>query len=86
MNLNFIGLVYRLGSPRWFYQKTQRWLPWLSLMLCSLCYRSSLGLAYAPPDAKQAIVFVLSSLFPASVVALAGYYIMAIAGGLNLAN
>ena len=22
---------HRLGSPRWFYQTTGRWLPWLSV-------------------------------------------------------
>ena len=76
---------HRLGSPRWFYQKTQRWLPWLSaitliLLLTGLVW----GLAFAPQDAKQGTSFrIIYVHVPASVVALAGYYIMAIAGAVG---
>jgi ABC-type transport system involved in cytochrome c biogenesis permease subunit len=77
---------HRLGSPRWFYQKTQRWLPWLSLITLSLLIAGLVwGLAYAPPDAKQGNSFRIIYLHvPASVVALAGYYLMAIAGAVGL--
>ena len=77
---------HRLGSPRWFYQKTQRWLPWLSVITLSLVITGLIwGLAYAPPDAKQGNSFRIIYLHvPASVVALAGYYIMAIAGAVGL--
>ena len=77
---------HRLGSPRWFYQKTQRWLPWLSLVMLTLMVTGLVwGLAFAPPDAKQGNSFRIIYLHvPASIVALAGYYFMAIAGAIGL--
>lgn len=77
---------HRLGSPRWFYDKTSRWLPWfapltLVLMLAGLIW----GLGFAPIDAKQGnsyrIIFIH---MPAAALALAGYYLMAIAGAVGL--
>ncbi len=87
MNLNLQWTwFHRLGSPRWFYQKTQRWLPWLSVITLSLLIIGLVwGLAFAPQDAKQGNSFRIIYLHvPASVVALAGYYIMAIAGAVGL--
>ena len=87
MNLNLQWTwFHRLGSPRWFYQKTQRWLPWLSILTLSLLITGLVwGLAFAPQDAKQGNSFRIIYLHvPASVVALAGYYIMAIAGAVGL--
>ena len=87
MNLNLQWTwFHRLGSPRWFYQKTQRWLPWLSVITLSLLIIGLVwGLAFAPQDAKQGNSFRIIYLHvPASVVALAGYYIMAVAGAMGL--
>ena len=87
MNLNVKWTwFHRLGSPRWFYQKTQRWLPWLSLLTLSLLTTGLVwGLAFAPEDAKQGNSFrIIYVHVPASVVALAGYYMMAIAGAVGL--
>ena len=87
MNLNLQWTwFHRLGSPRWFYQKTQRWLPWLSVITLSLLIIGLVwGLAFAPQDAKQGNSFRIIYLHvPSSVVALAGYYIMAIAGAVGL--
>ena len=87
MNLNVQWTwFHRLGSPRWFYQKTQRWLPWLSMLTLSLLITGLVwGLAFAPEDAKQVNSFrIIYVHVPASVVALAGYYIMAIAGAVAL--
>ena len=73
MNLNFQWTwFHRLGSPRWFYQKTQRWLPWLSLLTLSLLATGLVwGLAFAPEDAKQGNSFrIIYVHVPASVVAL----------------
>jgi heme exporter protein C len=77
---------HRLGSPRWFYQKTQHWLPWLAVATFALLVAGLVwGLAIAPPDAKQGNSFRIIYLHvPASVVALAGYYIMAISGAVGL--
>ena len=87
MNLNVKWTwFHRLGSPRWFYQKTQCWLPWLSLLTLSLLITGLVwGLAFAPEDAKQGNSFrIIYVHVPASVVALAGYYMMAIAGAVGL--
>ena len=77
---------YRLGSPRWFYETTGRWLPWLwTLTLLLLTAGLVWGLGYAPQDAKQGNSFRIIYLHvPVSFLALAGYYLMAIAGAIDL--
>lgn len=77
---------HRLGSPRWFYQKTQRWLPWLAVITFSLIAVGLVwGLAFAPQDARQGNSFRIIYLHvPASILALVGYYVMAIAGAVGL--
>ena len=77
---------HRLGSPRWFYHTTSRWLPWLSLITGALLITGLVwGLAFAPEDARQGNSFRIIYLHvPASVLALAGYYVMAIAGAVGL--
>lgn len=77
---------HRLGSPRWFYQKTERWIPWLAVAAIALLVCGTVwGLAFAPPDAKQGNSFRIIYLHvPASFLALAGYYIMAVAGAVGL--
>lgn len=77
---------HRLGSPRWFYEKTERWLPWLAvitalLMLTGLVW----GLAFAPVDAKQGNSYrIIYIHVPVSFLALAGYYVMAISGAVGM--
>ena len=77
---------YRLGSPRWFYQKSGKWLPWLAIAsLLLLSVGLVLGLGFAPQDAKQGNSFrIIYVHVPASFLALAGYYVMAIAGAIGL--
>ncbi|MGB1158318.1 MAG: heme ABC transporter permease [Porticoccaceae bacterium] len=77
---------HRLGSPRWFYHITSQWLPWLSIVTGALLITGLVwGLAYAPEDARQGNSFRIIYLHvPASVLALAGYYVMAIAGAVGL--
>lgn len=81
-----LRLYHQLASPRWFYDMSGRYLPWLAiptllLLLIGLVW----GLAYAPVDAKQGnsyrIIFIH---VPSSFLALAGYYVMAIAGIIGL--
>ena len=77
---------HRMGSPRWFYEKSGKWLPWLAaLSLLLLVVGAVWGLAFAPTDAKQGnsyrIIFIH---VPASFLALAGYYVMAISGAIGL--
>lgn len=77
---------HRLGSPRWFYEKTQAWLPWLTaITLVLLVVGSIWGLAFAPADAKQGNSYrIIYIHVPAAFLALAGYYIMAISGAIGL--
>jgi len=77
---------YRLGSPRWFYETTGRWLPWLAAVtLLLLSIGLVWGLGFAPQDAKQGNSFRIIYLHvPVSFLALAGYYLMAIAGAIGL--
>jgi heme exporter protein C len=77
---------HRLGSPRWFYQASGKWLPWLSILAVSLlCLGMVWGLAFAPQDAKQGNSFrIIYIHVPASFLALAGYYVMALAGAVGL--
>lgn len=81
-----VQIWHQLASPRWFYEMSTRWLPWLMvLVIVLLLWGAAWGLAYAPPDARQGnsyrIIFIH---VPASFIALAGYYIMAAAGIIGL--
>ena len=77
---------HRLGSPRWFYHNSARWLVWLCPIAAAVVLGGLVwGLAIAPEDAKQGNSFRIIYLHvPASFLALAGYYIMAIAGAVGL--
>ncbi len=77
---------HRLGSPRWFYEKTNGWLLWLGLAaLALLLTGAAWGLGFAPMDAKQGNSYrIIYIHVPASFLALAGYYIMAISGAVGL--
>jgi heme exporter protein C len=77
---------HKLGSPRWFYGIGGSWLPWLASIAGVLLLVGAVwGLAFAPEDFKQGnsyrIIFVH---VPAAFIALAGYYVMAIAGAISL--
>ena len=77
---------HRLGSPRWFYEKTSRWMPWLlGVTLLLLAIGVVWGLAYAPMDSKQGNSYrIIYIHVPAAFLALAGYYVMAIAGAVGI--
>jgi heme exporter protein C len=81
-----LNFYHKLGSPRWFYEISGRWLPWLAPLTLALLVTGFVwGLAFAPADMKQGnsyrIIFIH---VPTSFLALAGYYIMAIAGVIGL--
>ena len=83
MNWTFL---HKLGSPRWFYGISGRWVPWL-LVLSALILLPALiwGLAFAPPDYLQGnsyrIIFIH---VPSSFLAQAIYMMMAVAGAITL--
>lgn len=77
---------HKLGSPKWFYQNSGKWLPWIAVITALLLLVGlTWGLAFAPMDAKQGNSFrIIYIHVPAAFLALAGYYIMAISGAVGL--
>ena len=77
---------HKLGSPRWFYQISGKFLPWLALASVLLIVTGVVwGLAFAPQDARQGNSFrIIYIHVPASFLALAGYYVMAAAGAVGM--
>lgn len=77
---------HRLSSPRWFYEKTGSWLPWLAVLaVVTLIIGAIWGLCYAPPHAQQGNSYrIIYIHVPSSFLALAGYYVMAISGAIGL--
>lgn len=77
---------HRLGSPRWFYEKTNKWPFWLGLIAVTLLVvGAAWGLAFSPMEYKQGNSYrIIYIHVPAAFLALAGYYIMAISGAVGL--
>jgi heme exporter protein C len=77
---------HRWGSPPWFYQMSSKLLPWLTIFTAMLIITGTVwGLAFAPEDARQGNSFRIIYLHvPVSFLALAGYYLMALAGCIGL--
>jgi len=77
---------HKLGSPRWFYQISGKWLPWLSVIAVALISTGIVwGLLFAPADFKQGNSFrIIYIHVPSSAIAMAGYIMMAVAGGISL--
>ena len=77
---------HKLGSPRSFYHISGKCLPWLASATVLLIATGVVwGLAFAPPDARQGNSFrIIYIHVPASFLALAGYYVMAIAGAVGM--
>lgn len=77
---------HRLGSPKWFYEKTTPWMPWLGILAGLILVAGSIwALAFAPISAQQGNSYRIMYIHvPASIVSMAAYYVMAIAGGVGL--
>jgi len=77
---------HRLGSPRWFYEKTSPWMPWLAaITLIMFVVGCTWGLAFAPIHSQQGNSYrIIYIHVPSSFLAMAGYYIMAISGAVGL--
>ena len=83
MNWNWF---HKFASPKWFYQISDRILPGLCVVTFSLLFVGLIwGIGFAPADAKQGNSFRIIYLHvPSSFLALAGYFLMAIAGAIGL--
>ncbi len=77
---------HRLGSPRWFYEKTDAWIPWLTFFGWGLLLVGGIwGLGFAPTDSKQGNSYrILYIHAPVAFISMSCYYIMAIAGAIGL--
>lgn len=80
---NYLKTLYhKMGSPKWFYDISSQWLPWL-VVIGSLLMGAGLvwGLAYAPADYLQGNSFrIIYIHVPAAIVAQSCYMLMAVAG------
>jgi heme exporter protein C len=78
--------LHRWGSPRWFYEKTGPWVPWLGLIaLVLLVWGLVWSLGYAPIEHKQGqsyrIIFIH---VPAAFMGQGVYLLMAFCGAVGL--
>lgn len=77
---------YRLGSPKWFYELSGRFLPWLSGLAVLLVIAGVVwGLAFAPPDYQQGNSFRIMYIHvPAAMLAQSCYVMLAMCGVVRL--
>lgn len=77
---------HKLASPRWFYDITDRLLPWFVGMTLILILTGSVwGLAFAPVDYQQGNSYRIMFIHvPSSIIAQSSYMMMAIAGAVFL--
>lgn len=86
VNSKFITWFHRWGSPPWFYRMSGKLLLPLAILTTILILTGAVwGLAFAPEDLRQGNSFRIIYLHvPVSFLALAGYYVMALAGCIGL--
>lgn len=77
---------HRLGSPKWFYGISGRWMPWLTVATVLLLVVGLVwGLAIAPADYQQGNSFRIMYIHvPAAFLAQSIYVSMAICGVVGL--
>jgi heme exporter protein C len=81
-----VALIRRLGSPNYFYDLTEKVLPWLiAVSLSLLGFGMSWGLAFAPADYQQGNGFrIIYVHVPAAAFSMGIYVAMAGAGAIGL--
>jgi heme exporter protein C len=79
-------LYYKLGSPKWFYEISGRWMPWFLIIGSVLMVLGIVwGLAFAPADYLQGNSFrIIYIHVPAAMLSQSAYIIMAVAGLVGL--
>jgi heme exporter protein C len=80
------SFFHKLGSPPWLFGIAGSILRWLlPITLVALAVGLVWGLLFTHPDFRQGNSYrIIYIHVPAAVVALAGYYVMAIAGAVSL--
>jgi heme exporter protein C len=80
------SLFHKFGSPPWLYKISASILRWLlPITLVALGVGLVWGLLYTSPDFRQGNSYrIIYIHVPAAIVALAAYYVMAIAGAVSL--
>lgn len=78
--------LQKLGSPRWFYDLTGRWLPWLVVcMALFLVAGIVLALLFVPADYQQGnTIRIMYIHVPFASLSMAFFPLMAIAGIITL--
>ena len=81
-----VRLYHRLGSPKWFYELTGKWIIWLALLSgVGMLVGIVMGLLFAPADYQQGDSFrIIYIHVPAAIIAQSGYMIMAVSGAIFL--
>ncbi len=79
-------LYHKMGSPKWFYEITSQWSPWILLVGSALMLTGIVwGLAFAPADYLQGNSFrIIYIHVPASLLSQSAYLFMAVAGLVGL--
>lgn len=82
----FKRLYHRLGSPKWFFDISARWLPYVWLISAVLITIGLIwGLAFAPTERLQGNSYrIIYIHVPAAIIAQSGYMILAMAGVVTL--
>jgi heme exporter protein C len=77
---------HKWTSPKWFYQMSEAWLPWLTGLAFILIPVAVIwGLAFAPPDYQQGNSFRIFYIhLPAAILAQSVFIFMAVAGLVSL--
>ena len=76
----------KLGSPKWFYEISGRWLPWLvGTMSVFLLIGVTWALLFVPQDYQQGLINrVFYIHVPVATISLAFFPLMAVAGAITL--
>lgn len=81
-----VQLYHKLGSPKWFYEISGKWLPWFYIPAVMLLLVGTVwGLAFAPADYQQGNSFrIIYIHVPAAILAQSAYMMMAVCGAVFL--
>ena len=81
-----VNLYHKMGSPKWFYEISGRWIPWFAA--ASLLFLGAgliWGLAFSPADYQQGNSFRIMFIHvPAALLSQSCYVLMAITGAISL--